>query len=198
MYEVVTPRPRRKILPALFLGVPWLAVVGLLAAAEYARTDGWLTRSLLEAWTSSSGHTQVALATNRDDMSLFAPKPQPTPSVGTLAQTSPADPIVHAFAVEPDLAARRALEMFDLPALEDRLRSIEMEAVRREAEAPRHDENCEKVTRSLAASRAAVAELQERRASNLVVRVGKRDCDEPATWHIDAAPSMNIYSRNGE
>lgn len=194
MYEVVTPRPRRRILPALFLGVPWLAAVGLLAAAEYARTDGWLTRSLLEAWTGSSGQAQVALGTDATDLGLFAADPPRVPSVEHFAPTAPADPMMHAFAMDPDQAAHRALEMLDIRALEEGLRSMEMEAVRHEADAPRHGEVREKVAKSRSASRAAVADLQELRGSNLVIRVGKRECNETASWHVDAAPNMNIYS----
>ena len=39
---------RRPLARTLAIGVPWLAVVGLLAGAEYVRNEGTLTRGLLQ------------------------------------------------------------------------------------------------------------------------------------------------------
>jgi hypothetical protein len=50
---------RRPLARTLAVGVPWLAVVGLLAGAEYVRNEGTLTRGLLQLFSGSCS-SQVA------------------------------------------------------------------------------------------------------------------------------------------
>ena len=75
-YSPIHRQKRRRLLPVLLLGAPWLLGVGLLAGAEQAVKDGLLTRWLLESCGAGAAPALVEAPK--------APQPQ-TFSVGGLA-----------------------------------------------------------------------------------------------------------------
>lgn len=76
---------RRSRWSIVTVGVPWMLGVGLLVAAERAGSDGWLTRGLLNLWSSAPLNDCLSSPTLADagqDVWHRAPRPLPASSSG--------------------------------------------------------------------------------------------------------------------
>ncbi len=148
MYQAHPKSNRRRLWSCVALGVPWMLGVGVLVAAERAQNGGWLTRSLLNAWSSSTSLIATAQPEVRPATPAFGHHNPPRIWTFEIAGAARPQPATRAPAAEFAWVA----PAIDAPAVEVNLH-LEAQAVREAARAaaPQEREVRARVEQALAA-----------------------------------------------